>query len=222
MKYNQVPFLLLFGILAILFQSCEKIGPDISVTSSSYSLKFSRKALDYVKLTEKKYLIYKDSASGHLDSVVVTKSSLENKYTPEEWYWYGWYSAYYHENFSLTLTKFTGGVGSEWFNGEAKLLISDPAYSTDIAPINLVTLDKFANSYTTFYLGEDDPTNYSMIIEGKTYNNVVTTVYDRNLDINHPDYLKETYYWAKGIGIIKRELITTGGAVKTARLLRNN
>ena len=86
----------------------------------------------------------------------------------------------------------------------------------------MVTLDKFANSYTTFYLGEDDPTNYSMIIEGKTYNNVVTTVYDRNLDINHPDYLKETYYWAKGIGIIKRELITTGGAVKTARLLRNN
>ena len=222
MKSNQAPFLLLFGILAILFQSCEKIRPDVEVKTTSYSLRFSRKALDYVKLTERKYLIYKDSASAHLDSVVVTKSLLENKYNPEEFNWYAWYSAYYHENFSLMLTKFTGGVGSEWFNGEAKLWISDPPYSTDNAPVNLITLDKFNNTYSTFYLGENDPTNYSVSIEGRTYNNVVITIYDRGLDINHPDYLKETYYWAKEIGIIKREIITTGGTVKTARLLRNN
>ena len=62
----------------------------------------------------------------------------------------------------------------------------------------------------------------SMTIEGKNYSNVIMGSSEYLSDINDPEYEKRTFYWAKGIGIVKRQIITTGGAVKTQLLLRYN
>ena len=63
----------------------------------------------------------------------------------------------------------------------------------------------------------------SMTIEGKTYTNVISGGIDNTyMDINAPNYFKRTFYWAKGVGIVKRVIITTGGAIKTHTLLRHN
>ena len=222
MKAFSKSSVVLFILIFFVFQSCKKNEPGTD--PALYSLKFSRKALDYVNLTIGKFFIYRDSATSLLDSVIVTNSTLEDKYNSSTTPIYGgFYPAFNHENFSLILTKYVGSISqSEWFNGEAKLWLQLPASSTDTAAVNLGTKDQYANTYTTFNLGENDQPNYSVIVEGITYNNVVRTIYDRGLDINHPDYLKEAYYWAKGIGIIKRETIVTGGSVKTSLLLRYN
>ncbi len=62
----------------------------------------------------------------------------------------------------------------------------------------------------------------SITIEGKNYSSVIKGSSENVSDINDPDDEKRTFYWAKGIGIIKREIVTTGGVVKTHLLLRYN
>lgn len=67
-----------------------------------------------------------------------------------------------------------------------------------------------------------DQPNLTITVEGKIYNNVVVTINENGLDISNPAYQKTVYYWANGVGIIKRTTITTGGVAKTYTLLRNN
>lgn len=199
-------------ILLAIFTGCKKNDTDVN-----YSLSFSRRALEYVKLTEGKYLIYKDSATAALDSVVVTKSKLETYLQPKI---PGYLTpAYYHENFVLELTKYMGSASSEWFYGNASLVLATmPFASSDTEAVRLY------GQYGSpdFIFSASSQSNLSLLVEGVTYNNVVETISDAGVDINHPAYHYDTYYWAKGIGIIKRREITTGGTIKTYTLLRHN
>ncbi len=170
-----------------------------------------------LKLTEGKYLIYKDSATTALDSVIVTASKLTNLYFPKQVVNNITYQAHTVEQFSLVLTKYAGSATTEWFYGYAKALAIF-AITNNNADMDLSE----QSGNWAFVFKTSTPSIPSMVIEGKAYNEVIVTESKNGVDINHPAYKLTTYYWAKGVGIILRRTITTGGIVKTYFLLRNN
>jgi len=214
MKYHRVTIFLIIGMLFILFQSCKK---DNSTDKSQYSIKFSKRALAYVKLTEGKYLIYKDSATSQLDSVIVTTSKLGSTYLPNSPGWFGGTNpAFNVESFQLVLTKFDGTSQTEWFNGTT---IAESAIEADTAATLYLMESDTIFAFIMSGVGKPD---LSVTIEGKTYNNVLEYTIANATEINAPHYKKKIYFWAKSVGIIKRTIITTGGRVKTYTLIRNN
>jgi hypothetical protein len=206
----------------IILSSCKKDPvKEESSTPVTDSTKFSRDALAYVQLTPGKYFIYKDSATSSQDSVVVTMSLLNTVYFQASSDAFFRYNAHTQEKFNLVLTKFTDSVQVEWFNGNADAFCDGLGINNNCnsAAVNLMEGGLFAfEGFVYSY-----PINLSVAIEGKMYHDVI--IHDSwtpTVDINDPHYVHNIYYWAKGVGIIKRTNITTGGAVKTYTLLRNN
>ncbi len=226
----KLSFICSFTLLCLLC-SCKKSKPRIDDTDPNSYL-FSADALAYVQLPLNTYYIYKDSASGTLDSVVVTQSVLETKFHPEEsgndlYIWH--LAAYYYQQFTLLLTNYSGSSPQDWFygiatNGPNFFINSDTTSWVDLVEID--TLNNIrVNNYAFFYpeggsVFSLTPTIIpSMTIEGKSYSNIVFCS-----DFNSPDttadyYLETNYYWAKGVGIIKRR-IKTSNYVKTENLVR--
>jgi hypothetical protein len=60
----------------------------------------------------------------------------------------------------------------------------------------------------------------SITIEGKTYLEAIVYIDQNGLPSTNNNFRKSTYYWVKGIGIIKRE-IRTSNSIKTETLVRN-
>jgi len=60
----------------------------------------------------------------------------------------------------------------------------------------------------------------SITAEGKNYSNAAMFMFKNGLDSITTYYLKSTYYWVKGKGIIKRE-IETYNSIKTDLPVRN-
>ncbi|TMI85543.1 MAG: hypothetical protein E6H08_22400 [Bacteroidetes bacterium] len=188
--------------------------------------------MEYVNITPGKYLIYKDSASGMLDSVVVTKSLLENIHHAADTSVQYIFSAFYTQEFSLTLTKFDGTLQTIWFNGMAKtsnFFFDPPDYLNlnEIYHLSGTGTDQSTSAFAYSTLFNNYPVDvYSTIpsitIEGNNYTNVIFGVTDAGLEVNEPGYNKRTFYWAKEVGIIKREIITVGGAMQTHTLVRHN
>jgi len=195
-------------LFVLAFSSCKKpsfSGPLFSFPTPTSGGGFPSEGLDYVQLTQGKYLIYKDSAGGVVDSVVVTKSILESPGGALK--------------FSLVLTEVEGTSSMVWFSGNAndgsELKLSE-WYSSGTG-VDLLNPSAFF--YSTQNTMQMIP---SLTIEGKNYINVIVGEYESLLDSNDPGYTKRTFYWAKGIGIIKRRIVSAGGKIKTHDLIRNN
>jgi hypothetical protein len=220
--------LLLLGMILVINVGCTKDDPQ---AEGEISVNFSRKALEYVRLPEGTRLVYRDSATVLLDTVVVTKSTLEKiSYPGGEYTFLGAtmvYPAQIAENFRLHLIKFSGVQQTQWFLGEASAASN---YSTNSIPNQYMSLfetysvgpDNLGLGTTAFYYSDDliDEKFVSIQVEGKTYDNVLLFVAEGNeSDINSPYYRKATYYWAKGFGIIKKKIVSAGGVVKTSTLV---
>jgi hypothetical protein len=185
------------------------------------AVKFSKAALEYVKLPVGKYLVYKDSASGELDSVTVTRSTLTTSFYKNDGNLFT-APSHYFEEFSLQLTLLKGSVQSTWFQSNA---MASYSLNTDNADLMLTEL---VNS--TFYFPSVfnypplNPVNLisSLTVGGKNYSDVIMGSFEMGADLNDPVYMKRTFFWAKGVGTIKREIITAGGLIKTHFLLRHN
>src|SRR5690242_494363 len=104
MKARTTTSYVLAGTLSFLLAlDCKKSSDNKSET---IQLKLDAEGLQYIQVDAGKYFIYKDSASGILDSVVVTQSQLENTYTPGySGGLFNSYPAFNTEVFYLTLTK---------------------------------------------------------------------------------------------------------------------
>lgn len=210
----KVFFSFIITTIALFLFSCKKGN---NTAAAEFSLSFSDKALEYVQLAEGRFRIYKDSATSLTDSVIVTKSKLETIYTPRVSSYIT--PSYNHEQFSLALSKYAGTSVTEWFNGTAVLVASTmPFITSDTEALQLFD----QANIPVFYCTETTQSNLSMSVEGINYNNVILTVNDTGVDINHPAYKLTAYYWAKGVGIIKCRTISTGGAIKTYTLVRYN
>jgi len=213
------PITMLILASLIMLSSCKKDPPgEKPSTPVTDSAKFSRDALAYVQLTPGKYFIYKDSTTSSQDSVVVTTSLLSTVYYPPSSDAFFKYNAQIQEKFDLILAKFTDSDQVEWFNGHADAFCGVLGINNNCNSAAVDLMEGGLYAFEGIY-----PGNFSVAIEGKTYNNVI--IHDSwtpTVDINDPHYVHNIYYWAKGVGIIKRTNITTGGAVKTYTLLRNN
>ena len=189
--------------------SCKKESSEPALAKS----KLETSGLAYMKLAQGKYMIYKDSANGDLDSVVVTNSSIKELYSPSFTYnvlgFPATFPAYYYESFTLILTKYNGMLQSEWFNGSTTPPIFYNNIVNDSFPPELIEPDKAI----AFRNMTNRPIS-SLTIEGKTYTQVLEHTWNTANK-------RTTYYWAKGVGIIKR-VITTNGVTKTQILIRNN
>lgn len=209
---------ILATIFIVKFSSCKKNVSTDPRFDGSIQLKLSLDGLEYVKLIAGKYFIYKDSASATLDSVVVTKSVLENKYTPPTpGSFLGiptTFAAYNTEVYSLILSKVeSGGNQSVWLNASSKTALCCPSLSQNNLPVIMYDLNN-----VQVFLYPNSQLIPTLIIEGKSYNNVIRTTNQINLPAI--SYKGDTY-WAKGVGIIKRTY-TIDGNSKTYTLIRNN
>jgi len=206
------------SVAAILISAGCKKNNGVPTPTGSIVNNFSPSSLEYVQLTPGKYLIYKDSASGNLDSVVVTKSEMafiSYPAIPSRGILSPGRPAHSDYFIQLTLTKFSGISQNFWFDANA--WAGSPA---DDAIVKMYEVDSAAYNMHGYIITE--PPISSITIETKTYTDVIKSVAFAVGDINTPAYNQTTIYWAKKIGIIKRTIITTGGAVKTYNLIRNN
>ncbi len=215
--------------LSLLSLSCKKIDIGGSFTSGSINpntvtIHFYQPVLDYIQLPANRYFIYKDSATGSSDSVRVTQSAIETSFTAATSGFPG-SPATYIDVFKLTLTKFQAQTPTNqtWFQGIARPHSFVGIVSATIIDSNIyfdneqnkpVFWHPFASSGTRQY-------NWvpSVTIEGKTYTDVHSFFYSNGLPAPNPGYLASTFWWVKGIGIIKRE-IRAFNSVTTSLLLR--
>lgn len=217
-------------VSVFLLAACKKDKPA-EITYPTTNVKLNPVALEFIQLPVGRYFIYKDSASGSIDSVRVTQSIIENKFqpsTPPSGY-LPCLSEFNFETFTLTLTKINGTVSQDWFKGIAS---SWAIFSCEIHPAviidpNLILNDQlFANTSGqpfvypfSFYQGQGHILIPTITIEGTIYTEVHEFVSTNGLQPTQPAYQAVTHYWVKGIGIIKKETITYN-SVKTYLLVR--
>ncbi len=182
-------------------------------------VRFNPVALEYVQLNPSRYYIYKDSATSGIDSVVVTRSNLATVLIPAS-NTTGFFTIPVHnqEQFQLVFSKFRNSVSQEWLKLNAYASIGNnlPFVSVDSSGLLLTEQDG------TYVFAYPDVVYPTMTVEGQIYNNVIKTFSTFGGDTSNTYFKDATYYWAKGIGIIKREIKTYGGSVKTQTLLRHN
>ena len=216
-------FLLAIGTL--LFISCKKSVDDPRL---NIQMNFSKEALAYVQMPANKYYIYKDSATGDTDSVVVAQSSLETKLMPSLTYNILGFDthqpAYNYQTFTLLLAKVNGSTSTDWFYGIADANYFFTLKNTDTAGVWLMEKHRSTDEFILVVFSPHFTNGNKIIIpnltiEGKNYSDVVQFT-NRRLTPSSQNYLASTYYWAKGIGIIKRS-ITTGNTTQTWSLTRN-
>ncbi|MCJ7466240.1 MAG: hypothetical protein MUO53_06050 [Maribacter sp.] len=223
---NRLLFLARIGALIVINARCSKEDSQAAIT-----IEFSRNALEYVQLAEGTRLVYRDSTTATLDTVLVTKSTLEKIYYPA---WEGTfyqvpikYPERWFENFSIILTKTSNSQQTSWFKADATSLnqFTDTSILNSYMLLNesyAVGPDNTESGTSCFYYSEDQIPDIfiTLNVEGKTYNNVSVFVAESNVeDINSPYYRKATYYRAKGVGIIKKTIVLDGGEIRTSTLV---
>ncbi len=209
-------------VLFIFLLSCEKEEEPVVTIFAT----LNKDGVDFLKVIPNKHLIYKDSASLEIDSILITTCELKNIYYPE-YKSNGLFTpntpAYIGEQFKLIYTKKTeANVSSIWFKGVARAHYQYNAPLSNL-PLNLV--DYIGNSVLyggAFSYDENTSIIPTFTVEGNNYSNVIIHKTFTSLEINHPNYLKTEYYWAKGIGIIQKSIERTNGVRQTFYLIRHN
>jgi hypothetical protein len=215
-------------IFCSLILSCKKDHKE--QPAEPVYIQFNPEGLAYVQLPLNKYYIFKDSATGTLDSVVVRQSNLEEKYVPASTYQTpfgtGHTPPYFYQELSLQLTSFNGTFQETWFNGTATN--GEIYQNSDTIALSLYETDSIFLGATFIYPASrfsSPQENVDIIpeiaIEGVVYSNVIFYSNSNMLDSTDKDFIRGTYLWAKNIGIIKRE-IKTPGTVKTEFLVRHS
>jgi len=187
---------------------------------------FAKEDLEYVQLPVNRYFIYKDSASGNTDSVVVTQSLMSDHYYPPAPSFS--LPGVYYQEFNLVLIRINDG--KIWFQGSANStggsygpyaadsmdrVVFSPANDNIIAD---PTLNQTCYGFCDFLNDSSFAYYPSFEVGTHTYNDVfistITNVYNGT---DSPGYFKSTYCWAKGIGIVKRT-VQTDSAITTSLL----
>jgi hypothetical protein len=210
-------------LVLILFSltQCKKSDPPEEVL---YTVIISPEALPYVQQPIGKYRVYRDSATSMLDSVVVTQSALEMHVVPKTTGTWAVQPAFNSQTYSIILTKKNGSPDSIWFKGNAVTTLDYPPPILDTVPLRLWESGYINNDSYYHVVAHIIPpvSSLTKTVEGITYNDVYAYIDEPGVDINHPGYIKRIYYWARGIGLIQRTTIYSGGAIKTYYLVRHN
>src|SRR5690349_21657146 len=125
MQRRLSPFLCAFiftVIISVTSLHCKKAAVE-----EEGRLSFDKEGLRFIQLPVNKYYIYKDSATGNLDSVIVTKSLLEQVDVPAYYgggFNYSNHPAYHYQRFSLILSKVIGNTQNTWFKGKTSDIVA--------------------------------------------------------------------------------------------------
>lgn len=145
---------------------CAVSGCKKTVVPPTYD--FSKDGLTYIQFNAGKYFIYKDSVTAQTDSVVVTESTLLSFQSSSLGYLYN------GQSYNLVLSKIVVGKDSVWLNGIATAALSSNIY--------LSGADGYVFRYPPCNCGSAslipslvESSIPSMVVEGKTYANVVLT-----------------------------------------------
>ena len=226
------------SLLALFSIACNKQTDkptDGSSTFTDFNFSFQKRDLDYVQIPKGTYFLYKDSASNNIDSVVVTSSQMEYNIHPA-YTGTGLFDpnlpAYSYLNFSLQLKKFDGSNEEDWFYGIATT--NNPKFILfgigNLFP-GLFLRERALSSnsdlqYGYYMLNSDTVFNKThiipkLLVEGMEYNDVLGFTSTNGIDsTKYPyRYYASSYYWAKGVGIIKRS-ITKAQSTQTWTLVK--
>jgi hypothetical protein len=196
-KSNTIKLILSLLVILISFNGCLK--------TASYAPNYplSKDGLAYIQLKQGGYFIYRDSTANKVDSVVVTQSSLISYTGTTD---FGSIKSYSSQQYILVLTEASPVFGIVWLTGSTQ--------GTIFGFINLTAPD---DHFLFRFVSTTDPSIIpSMVVEGKTYANVILTS-NSSYDGSGNSY----YYWAKGVGLIKRTEVKDH-VTNTWTLLRNN
>lgn len=219
-------------IFCSLILSCKK-DHKVQPAGPVY-IKFNPDGLAYVQVPLNHYYIFKDSANGMLDSVMVTQSTLDNAFSPETIVRFAGTDvkvpAHYYQDFTLQLSSITGITQKVWFYATATnqpfFTVSD-LRNSDTAYLSLLESDVnfpgevFTYPVSYYFSGQSKSIIVpAMTVEGTSYLNVINFISSNSADPTDKNFVRATYFWAKNIGIIKRE-IKTPTTVKTESLVRH-
>ena len=211
----------------LFFSSCEKGLDGLNLDFNNinwggvtiYTNVFDS-TLSYIQLPENHYYIYKEEASGTIDSVKATKSLMSWVYKNP----LNNNPGYYHYNYELILTSFSQATPQTWYNGRA---FCDSDYKNMVTFIDKdFNLSNEPSKVPAFWCPFTSAGNQQylymsgLVVEGITYVQVHKFQASNGLPASDPNYLETAFYWVKGIGIIRRE-IKTFNSVKTFLLLRH-
>lgn len=197
---------IIFLVAIFALVGCKKNKPQPDPNAPYYQ--FSAEGLSYIQLPINSHFIYRDSVTGFHDSVVVVTSAVDKVYVPTQGTIFNGNFAYYHQVYTL---KMKSTLSSDtWFSGTASSTSSD-----------LFTFDTYHNSmkYAVFIYPVTSRLITSMVVEGKVYLNVEQYDFEHISAID-AENISVVYYWAKGVGIIKRQ-IKTSAAIKSESLIRH-
>jgi hypothetical protein len=186
------------SIIILLITACKKNGASVP------NFPLSPVGLTYIQLNTGRYFIYRDSAASKIDSVVVTESSFQ-PYTATSTD-FGSTSTFTSQQYTLQLTEIVPTSGYVWLSGRTQEALLGQIYLSA------------ADGHLLFeYVDPVMPAVIpSLVVEGKTYTDVNFT---SGTGIDSSTHFN--YYWAKGVGLIKR-IERVGGVTNIYTLLRNN
>ncbi|RYY50108.1 MAG: hypothetical protein EOO06_04880 [Chitinophagaceae bacterium] len=220
MRFNR--FFLMLSIIIFSLTACEKDDPvAVDPMTRVFNVSFSRNALAYVNIPVGKYFIYKNVATGALDSVAVTTSQLGTTNFPKDVA--NGFPEHNMETYRSVFTKYNliGGVyiPVQWIRTYAITDFSTPYDSTSTADVRL---ELSGTDQTIFYASHNVAGVQSLLVEGVNYPEVVKAESTNGFPVNDPSYEKNVFYWAKNVGIVKRVITRATGAPTELNLLRRN
>jgi len=181
---------------------------------------FDSANLECILIPVGRSFLYRDSASGIIDSVIVTTSLI---YLAQQFDLYG-YPQTQSDILNLSLsTVLNDNPGRLWYSGSVICDLNTNTNEVLIDSIfslsnNQTGIPVFWYPFTSSYNNQ-----YTFIpaleLEGNSYTNVHRFEATNGLPASDINYLTTIFYWVKGIGIIKRET-HNANAVKTEFLVK--
>ncbi|MES1215583.1 MAG: hypothetical protein ABUT20_08700 [Bacteroidota bacterium] len=222
---KQVSFFATIMLLALFF-SCKKEDP---VNNEYTSFDYPSGYLNYMDIPMHSYFIYKDSSTGNEDSVIVTENIKRTIFNYGNGVIAGNQYKHYVLQMDVTLSKFISANNSSlWL--KARSVTNDNRATVATAESVMLfagpcedcmwgILDyPIVSNYDPFSdRGAEILNSYE--VEGKVYNDVIHIVYGVGSPTDD-EYKNVIYYWAKGVGIVKRTF-TSKSSTQTWTLLRN-
>jgi hypothetical protein len=197
--------IILLSAICVAIASCNKE----SIPETPY-LKIPIEILNYIKLIPDSWYIYKDSATGLTDSVIVTTSDLKRYVAIYGNIFGNSYLHYYNDDYRLTLEKVDlSGSKTTWLDASSYSVINygDPNsnYWRFIDLRSNISLMQYPSNFP------GSPAIYkiaSAAIEGNVYT-----------DIQVVKATASEVWWVKTVGIVKLTR-TVNSDIKTSLLLR--
>src|SRR6478672_5489400 len=209
---------LILAAVVLITPGCKKDPDTENPVDNTYNVSLSRDALEYINFPVGKYFIYKIPGHIALDSVRVVSSGLDIVNLPKNVN--TGFPEHNIERYRIRMNKYANSTGgttmliTEWLWATTVPKALSPYANSTTADVRLEFSGTSAGE-TVFFGRHNIPGTETLTVEGVTYTNVIKTETDNGLPVTDPNYKKNTFYWAKGVGIVRRETVSFNGFVTT-------